>query len=76
MTGQTLNNVVVDGICVVTMYYCSASDLPFGQATPSGYANVPSNPAGCDYNGCSDAGTDNCHENFCADALGNCNACP
>ena len=54
----------------------AASSVPFGQATPSGYANEPSNPGGCDYNGCSDAGVDNCHENFCANAEGNCNACP
>jgi hypothetical protein len=71
-----LNGVTVDGICVVAVYYCSASEVPFAQTTPSGYASVPSNPGGCDYDGCSDAGVDNCHQNFCANAQGNCSACP
>jgi hypothetical protein len=75
-TGQTLDGNPVSGICIDAVYYCSASEVPFGQTTPSGYANEQSNPGGCDYNGCSDAGMDNCHENFCADALGNCASCP
>ena len=71
--GQTLNGVPVNGVCVLSVYYCSASNTPFGQTPPTGYASVPSSPGGCDYNQCP-GGTppNNCQQNFCKDAQGVC----
>jgi hypothetical protein len=75
---QTLNGASVDGICVVSVYYCSVTGTPSSQAAPpGGYINAVSNPDGCEFNGCGQNGlpATECQENFCLTANGNCGAC-
>jgi hypothetical protein len=73
-TGQTLNGVPVTGFCTLTIYYCSTTGVA-SQTAPSGFLNVASSPAGCDYNGVSGAAP-SYQENFCKDAQGSCSNCP
>ena len=58
---------------MVSVFYCNASGTATSQTAPSGFVNAMSNPAGCDYNGCTGTA---CQENFCKDAMGSCSNCP
>ena len=77
MSGQTLNGVSVNGFCIIEISYCSVTGTPFAQTAPNGYVSAPSNPGGCDFNGCNIGGVAQaCQQNFCKDAQGSCGNCP
>ncbi|MFO0712075.1 MAG: MopE-related protein [Sandaracinus sp.] len=71
----TLGGSPANGLCAMSMYYHSECGIQDMSPWAPGWQHSPSNPAGCDYNGCDGAG--NCQENFCIPCPGgDCALCP